>query len=169
MIESTLDSVRNADDGEDTSPSHPAEAISDAHARGVSEVSSSPVARHPSGDGCDRAAALRRSLDARFRVARTFSHRLSKCVDINTLMAVKTVTLSEDAYNALAALKREGESFSEVVRRLTGSQVLLSSFAGAWIGAPESKVQEVRHYLRDGDRLSTAKLRRLARPKVSRG
>jgi predicted CopG family antitoxin len=84
-------------------------------------------------------------------------------------MAVKTVTLSEDAYNALAALKREGESFSEVVRRLTGSQVLLSSFAGAWIGAPESKVQEVRHYLRDGDRLSTAKLRRLARPKVSRG
>jgi predicted CopG family antitoxin len=79
-------------------------------------------------------------------------------------MAVKTVTLAEDAYDALAALKNEGESFSEVVRRLAGSQVLLTSFAGAWIGAPERKIEEVRRFLRDSDRLSEAKLRRLARP-----
>ncbi len=75
---------------------------------------------------------------------------------------MKTVTLTKDAYDALAALKSEGESFSEVVRRLTGSQVLLSSFAGAWIGAPEHAIQEVRGFLRKSDRLSREKLRRLA-------
>jgi predicted CopG family antitoxin len=84
-------------------------------------------------------------------------------------MAVKTVTLAEDAYAALAALKNEGESFSEVVRRLTGSQVLLSSFAGAWIGAPDSKIREVRAFLKESERLSRAKLRRLAHPGVRRG
>ena len=84
-------------------------------------------------------------------------------------MTVKTVTLAEDAYDSLAALKNEGESFSEVVRRLTGSQVLLSSFAGAWIGAPEAKVRAVRVFLRDSDRLSKAKLGRLAHPRDSDG
>lgn len=78
-------------------------------------------------------------------------------------MSVKTVTLAEDAYESLAALKNEGESFSEVVRRLTGSQVLLSSFAGAWLGAPPGKIREIRQFLRESDRLSTAKSRRLAR------
>jgi len=77
-------------------------------------------------------------------------------------MVVKTVTLSKDAYDALAALKNEGESFSEVVRRLTGSQILLSSYAGAWSGAPESEVKKVRRFLKDSDRISRQKLRRLA-------
>lgn len=34
----------------------------------------------------------------------------------------KTVQLSEDAYASLAALKRRGESFSDVVNRLVRSQ-----------------------------------------------
>lgn len=33
-------------------------------------------------------------------------------------MATKTISLSEDAYERLRAAKREGESFSDVVRRL---------------------------------------------------
>ncbi len=78
-------------------------------------------------------------------------------------MVVKTVTLTKDAYDALAALKTEGESFSEVVRRVTGSQILLSSFAGAWSEAPKSEVEGVRKFLRDSDRRSRAKLRRLSR------
>ena len=78
-------------------------------------------------------------------------------------MSVKTVTLTKDAYDALAAVKREGESFSEVVRRLTGSRILLSAFAGAWKGAPASEVAGVRKFLRDTDRLSKAKVRRLSR------
>lgn len=39
-------------------------------------------------------------------------------------MSTKTVGLSEDAYRRLATLKREGESFSDVVRRLTGAPLL---------------------------------------------
>ncbi len=94
---------------------------------------------------------------------------LSKCVDLNTRMVVKTVTLTKDAYDALASLKNEGESFSEVVRRLAGSQILLSSFAGAWSGAPKTEVERVRKFLRDSDRLSRAKLRNLSRVGVEHG
>ena len=76
-------------------------------------------------------------------------------------MSVKTVTLSEDAYDALAALKNEGESFSDVVRRVTGSQVLLSAYAGAWSGAPKREIEKVRRFLRDSDRFSSDDLRSL--------
>jgi len=40
-------------------------------------------------------------------------------------MATKTVNLTEGAYARLQALKREGESFSDVVDRLTGKFALL--------------------------------------------
>lgn len=40
-------------------------------------------------------------------------------------MAARTVNLSEEAYARLAALKRGGESFSDVVNRLTGKYAIL--------------------------------------------
>jgi predicted CopG family antitoxin len=40
-------------------------------------------------------------------------------------MSVKTITVTEDAYNHLAARKGPGESFSDVVIRLTGGHSLL--------------------------------------------
>lgn len=40
-------------------------------------------------------------------------------------MSTKTVNLTEDAYGRLASLKREGESFSDVVNRLTAKHALL--------------------------------------------
>lgn len=44
-------------------------------------------------------------------------------------MGTKTISLAEDAYEKLKRHKREGESFSDVVRRLTG-EVDLSAYYG---------------------------------------
>lgn len=45
-------------------------------------------------------------------------------------MVTRTISLSEDAYQALLASKRSGESFSDVVRRLTRRRSLVD-LAGA--------------------------------------
>ncbi len=70
------------------------------------------------------------------------------------------MTLSEDAYAALAALKKEGESFSEVVRRLARASRSLLEFAGDWKDYPEEKMTAYLSFLEAGDRLSKTKLRR---------
>ena len=82
------------------------------------------------------------------------------CVDINTLMPVRTVTLSEDAYAALAALKREGDSFSDVVRRVTRTSRSLLDFAGAWRDVPKAKLRRYLAFLEASDKLSREKLAR---------
>jgi len=54
-------------------------------------------------------------------------------------VAHKTITISEEAYNMLASLRGEGESFTEVIKRtvkgLKGKP--LSDFAGRWAGSPD--------------------------------
>jgi predicted CopG family antitoxin len=40
-------------------------------------------------------------------------------------MTIKTLTITEDAYTRLAAEKEDGESFSDVIRRITGKRSLL--------------------------------------------
>lgn len=77
-------------------------------------------------------------------------------------MSARTVTLSEDAYAALAARKREGESFSEVVRRLTKTDRSLREFAGAWREVPERTLRDFDRWMAWSDRESRAKMKRLA-------
>ena len=84
-------------------------------------------------------------------------------------MAMKTVTLSEDAYAALAALKREGESFSDVVRRLTRTGRSLLEFAGAWKDVPKAKMDRYLAFLEKGDRMSKQKLLRELRGRRGKG
>ena len=88
---------------------------------------------------------------------------LYPCVYINTSMAVKTITVTEDAYRALAALKREGESFSDVIRRITQSSRSLLEFAGDWKDIPKSVLREYEEWLRQSDDLSKQKLRKIVR------
>ncbi|BAJ50416.1 hypothetical protein CSUB_C0556 [Candidatus Caldarchaeum subterraneum] len=56
----------------------------------------------------------------------------------------KVISLSDEAYAALKRIKREGESFSDVVLRLVGQAKYrpLSEFAGRWAGDDIDKVFE---------------------------
>ncbi len=66
-------------------------------------------------------------------------------------MAHKTLTISEEAYEALAALKKERESFTELIKRITAPvrKKKLSEFAGAMAGKEyddfEKAALEARH------------------------
>lgn len=57
-------------------------------------------------------------------------------------MATKTISLAEDAYERLKAKKRAGESFSDVVRRLT-TDVELDEFFGALSDETADEVEAV--------------------------
>jgi predicted CopG family antitoxin len=66
-------------------------------------------------------------------------------------MAHKTLTISEEAYESLAALKKERESFTELIKRITAPvrKKKLSEFAGVMAGKEyddfEKAALEVRH------------------------
>ncbi len=64
-------------------------------------------------------------------------------------MAHKTLTISEEAYTALAELKKEGESFTELIKRITKPlrKRRLSEFIGVLKDDEdfEKAVLEVRH------------------------
>ena len=45
-------------------------------------------------------------------------------------MAVKTITITEDAYEALKRLKNEGESFSEVIVRVAKGKENIEKYFG---------------------------------------
>jgi len=56
-------------------------------------------------------------------------------------MDIKTVGLDRDAYEALRREKKPGESFSDVVKRITRKRRPLAEFAGRWKGIPRSQVR----------------------------
>lgn len=57
-------------------------------------------------------------------------------------MGTKTISLADDAYERLKAEKREGESFSDVVRRLTAG-VALSTFHGTLSDETADEVEDL--------------------------
>ncbi len=82
-------------------------------------------------------------------------------------MAVRTVTLSEDAYEALRARKSAGESFSDVVRRLTRARPSLMEFAGTWKDFPPERMRKFQEWLAWSDQRSREEMRRPVRRKGS--
>jgi predicted CopG family antitoxin len=78
-------------------------------------------------------------------------------------MATKTITVTEDAYEAMARRKREGESFSGLFLRLTGRGSNISDFLGAWKMDDRdlTAFEDIRRSWEDGDRMLKRRLRGL--------
>jgi len=68
-------------------------------------------------------------------------------------MGSKTISLSDGAYRILSAVKRPGESFSDVVER-TLNKKPLSSFAGAW---EDLETDEIKKIIKKEREISMAK------------
>jgi len=71
-------------------------------------------------------------------------------------MVVKTLTITEDAYNSLKQLKHEGESFSEVIKRVSGQKMRIKDLWGTLVETPNEmeafagRVKEARKELGKG-------------------
>ena len=63
-------------------------------------------------------------------------------------MGFKTVSLSDEAYNALKRKKKRGESFNDLVLRLVSEpdQKDILSLAGTWEGSDE-ETQEIMNLI----------------------
>jgi predicted CopG family antitoxin len=68
-------------------------------------------------------------------------------------MAQKTIALDHEAYDLLRRQKGEGESFSDVVKRIARKRRSFLDFAGAWKGVPKKDLDRIREYLRRGREL----------------
>ena len=55
----------------------------------------------------------------------------------------KNIAVADDVYEMLSKEKKEGESFSDVIRRLTKRRKSLLEFAGAWADIPDEEFREM--------------------------
>lgn len=67
-------------------------------------------------------------------------------------MGSKSITISDDAYEYLKAMKREGESFSDVILSLRKRKEALLEHWGAFVDEDLSGVERARQDLNDGFR-----------------
>jgi predicted CopG family antitoxin len=71
-------------------------------------------------------------------------------------MATRTINLSEESYARLRSLKKENESFSDVVNRITGKFLLLE-IAGILDRGSTARLRKAKH---DMDRRLRRSLRK---------
>lgn len=59
-------------------------------------------------------------------------------------MATKTITVTEEAYKALASEKNKDESFSQLILRTHNKKGDISEFIGAWKHIPDSVIDKMK-------------------------
>ncbi|MFQ5837153.1 MAG: antitoxin VapB family protein [Thermoplasmata archaeon] len=70
----------------------------------------------------------------------------------------KTIALDLEAYELLRRQKREGESFSDTVKRLSQKRRSILDFAGAWKDMPVEDLEQIREFLRRGRELDLRRM-----------
>ncbi|HLC67012.1 MAG TPA: antitoxin VapB family protein [Candidatus Nanoarchaeia archaeon] len=71
-------------------------------------------------------------------------------------MVTKTLTITEDAYDLLKHRKVEGESFSDVIRKLAMKKGDISQFYGAWRDLmTEEEAEQMKHDIEEADKRNT--------------
>ena len=76
-------------------------------------------------------------------------------------MVTKTITVTEEAYTALANDKKKDESFSEVILRThkkKGNVEDIMKFAGAWKDIPDSAIEDMKKDIENMRKDSTKRL-----------
>ena len=68
-------------------------------------------------------------------------------------MSIKTITVTEDAYEAMKRLKFEDESFSELFKRLSSKNATARDILGMLKHSPEESKAFRRRVKEAGDRL----------------
>jgi predicted CopG family antitoxin len=76
-------------------------------------------------------------------------------------MVVKTITVTEDAYEAMKRLKREYESFSDLFLRISGKPITIKDIAGILKHTPEETEEFRRRVLDVHKRLGEGMRRRI--------
>jgi len=76
-------------------------------------------------------------------------------------MAAKTIALDLEAYALLAKAKRQGESFSDVVKRTVRPRRPLTDFAGAWKGMDRKQWTALNTMIARGRRPDAAREKKL--------
>ena len=80
------------------------------------------------------------------------------CMCMCMCMATKTITIMEDAYKILLNRKHKNESFSGVIRRITGEKKDIMRFAGAWKDLSEDEIEKMKNGVAELRKESTEEL-----------
>jgi len=62
---------------------------------------------------------------------------------------VRTITVTDEAYERLKNHKMEGESFTDVIKREFSKKKSIAEFAGAWGHLTEKEIAEIRKSVKD--------------------